>query len=62
MGGSNTLGSPSTEKVASRTVNHRAGSLVTPVTTVVLSVTDPASVDTEAGPTGELLKISSSDG
>ena len=57
MGGSNTLGSPSTEQVAGRTVDDVAGSLVTPVPAVILPVTHPACVDTEAAATGELLGI-----
>ena len=60
--GGDTLSAPHTEKVTSRTVNHRAGPLVTPVTAIILPVTDPPGVDTETGPAGELLKISSSDG
>ena len=58
MVGGHTLSSSSTEKVTRGTVNHRAGSLVCPVTTVILSVTDPASVDTETSPAGELLQTS----
>ena len=56
--GGHTLCSPHTEKVAGWTVNHRAGSLVSPITAVVLTVTNPASVDTETRPAGELLQTS----
>ena len=36
-------------------MNHITGPLITAITAVVLAITDPACVDTQAGATGELL-------